>query len=201
MNEPTRELFQSAVHGDGKAVDELLERYLPGLQAFIRLRSGKLLLTKESSSDLVQSVCREILKDMGDFHYENDAHFKHWLYVAALRKISNRYEYYRAEKRNVSKEVAMESDTSAKEGSTELLHAYRSVFTPSQHLMAKEEMSKIESAFEVLPEDYREVILLARVVGLSHAEIAKKMNRNEGAVRTLLSRALARLSALLDKPE
>jgi DNA-directed RNA polymerase specialized sigma24 family protein len=43
------------------------------------------------------------------------------------------------------------------------------------------------------------VISLARIVGLSHAEIAKEMGRSEGAVRTLLSRALARLATLLDE--
>ena len=65
--------------------------------------------------------------------------------------------------------------------------------------MAREELERIESAFDRLPEEYREVITLARIAGLSRAEIAERMGRREGAVRTLLSRALARLAELLDE--
>ncbi|MBI3817071.1 MAG: sigma-70 family RNA polymerase sigma factor [Planctomycetes bacterium] len=200
MSQPTKNLVESAVHGDPAALDVLLDRYLPGLEAFIRLRSGRLLLMKESSADLVQSVCREVLSDLKTVKYENEAHFKHWLYMAALRKIANRYEYYRAEKRDVGKEARISDRTNASRESkeTQLLNAYRSVCTPSAQLMVREELARVEGAFEKLPEDYREVILLSRVIGLPHAEIAKKMERNEGAVRTLLSRALAKLSAILD---
>lgn len=55
----------------------------------------------------------------------------------------------------------------------------------------------MEQAFEDLAEDYREVILLVRVVGLPHARIAETMERAETATRTLLSRAPARLSTRL----
>lgn len=198
MTQSTRKLVESAVHGDRTAVDELLERFLPGLHAFVRLRSGRLLLAKESSSDLVQSICREVLADLKNFQYEDDAHFKHWLYVAALRKIANRYEYYRAGKRDVAKEFKPGAASGSDAGNVDLLKAYRAVCSPSQHVVAREEIARIEGAFDRLPEDYREVILLSRVVGLSHAEIAKKMERNEGAVRTLLSRALARLATMLE---
>ena len=53
------------------------------------------------------------------------------------------------------------------------------------------------TAFAQLPEDYREVITLSRVVGLSHGQIASQLGKSEGAVRVLLHRALARLSGLL----
>jgi DNA-directed RNA polymerase specialized sigma24 family protein len=42
------------------------------------------------------------------------------------------------------------------------------------------------------------VIALSRNVALSHAEIAEQIGRSEGATRTLLYRALERLSELLD---
>jgi RNA polymerase sigma factor (sigma-70 family) len=48
------------------------------------------------------------------------------------------------------------------------------------------------------PENYREVITLSRVVGLSHREIGEQIGKNEGAVRVLLHRALARLGRLMD---
>jgi RNA polymerase sigma-70 factor (ECF subfamily) len=44
-----------------------------------------------------------------------------------------------------------------------------------------------------LPDDYREVIILRNLEGLSHEEIAGRMHRNVGAVRMLWVRALAPL--------
>jgi DNA-directed RNA polymerase specialized sigma24 family protein len=43
------------------------------------------------------------------------------------------------------------------------------------------------------------VLTLSRVLGLSNAQIAVELGKSDGAVRTLLSRALVRLSALLDE--
>ena len=44
-----------------------------------------------------------------------------------------------------------------------------------------------------LPEDYREVIVLRNLEGLSHEEVAHRMGRGIGAVRMLWVRALSRL--------
>ncbi len=199
MSTSTPDLVQSASHGDGAAIETLLERYLPGLEAFVRLRQGRMLKAKESSADIVQSVCREVLQHIDRYQYRGEAQFKHWLYATALRKIANRAEYYRAQKRDAAMEVRLPSGSSSEGGDARLLACYGSFCTPSQDLMLREELQRIESAFEKLPDDYREVILLSRIVGLSHTEIAEQMERSEGAVRTLLSRALARLSGLLDR--
>jgi DNA-directed RNA polymerase specialized sigma24 family protein len=45
------------------------------------------------------------------------------------------------------------------------------------------------------------VISLAHIVGLSRAEIAERMGRTDGAVRTLLWRGLATLAELVDDRE
>ena len=45
---------------------------------------------------------------------------------------------------------------------------------------------------------YREAVTLHRLCGLSHAEIAERMNRSEGAVRNLVYRGISRLALLVD---
>jgi DNA-directed RNA polymerase specialized sigma24 family protein len=47
--------------GDQLAIEALLERHLPGLRAFVRLRAGPAVRTRESTTDVVQSACREVL--------------------------------------------------------------------------------------------------------------------------------------------
>ena len=57
---------------------------------------------------------------------------------------------------------------------------------------------RLEAAFDSLPDDYHEVILLCRIVGLSQNAAAERMGRSVDAVRNLLHRALVRLATLAD---
>jgi RNA polymerase sigma-70 factor (ECF subfamily) len=194
MIEDSVRLAERAAAGDRAALDELVVRHVDALRAFVRLRVGPELRVRESSSDLVQSVCREILQEAQRFQHPSEGAFKSWLFTTALRKIADRAEHWRALKREAGRDERLPSQ--ADDGA--LLGFYRSISTPSQHAVAAEERERIERAFEKLTEEQREVIVLARVAGLSRAEIAAQTGRSEGAVRVLLHRSLARLSDLLD---
>ncbi|MBI3818707.1 MAG: RNA polymerase sigma factor [Planctomycetes bacterium] len=199
VNEPGRELYDSAVRGNHAAVETLLIKFLPELHAFIALRCGRRLLEMESADDLVQSVCKEVLKDAGNIRYQSEAHFKHWLYTAALNKIAHRYAYYRAEKRDIERvaNVRESPDASRSHAEAGLLGVYKSICTPSQQAIARETLQQLEEAFATLTEEQKEVVLLARVIGLTHAEIAEKLGKNEASTRALLYRALAKLAGRL----
>ena len=194
MTDDSFELAERARRGDNDALRELLDRHLPGLRAYVRLHSGPLLRSKEESSDLVQTVCLEVLRNAERFEHPAESGFRRWLYVTALRKIKNRHRYYLAEKRDAVRERAIEAGSGDR-----LLDLYASFSTPSREVSAREEVERVEAAFDLLSEEHREVILLARVVGLSRAEIGERMGRSEGGVRILLYRALARLTELLDE--
>lgn len=202
MTDETRRLVTQASQGDRPAVEQLLQRYLPGLRAFIRMRAGPMIRRRESESDLAQSVCREVLEHVDKFQYGNETGFKRWLYTTALRKILHRYEYYAADKRNVLLEMPLAGNGDSSRSNEQLLaDAYRTFSTPSQNAMKREEIERVEKAFDRLKDEQREVISLAHVVGLSRAEIAEQIGKSEGAVRTMLSRALAELSELLEDPD
>lgn len=186
-------LTEAAGRGEAPAIEALIERYLPELHAFVRLRAGRLICARESSLDVVNSVCREVLAHMERFQHPSEAAFKRWLYVTALRKIKNRQAYYLAAKRDVLREVGA-PEASAEEA---LLQHYRTFSTPSQHAVAREEIERVEAAFDRLNEEQREVLTLAHMVGLSRAEIATQMGKSEEAVRALLHRALVKVSDLV----
>jgi RNA polymerase sigma-70 factor (ECF subfamily) len=193
-----RTLVDSASRGDAAAVEELLTRYLPGLDAFVRLRAGPLLRARESSSDLVQSVCREVLAHVDRFQYRSEGLFKQWLFTTAARKIADRCDHVQAQRRDVRREVALDA-AAASSAAGSFADACRSLVTPSRELIGREELVATERALLELDDDHREVILLARVVGLSAREIGEQMNRSESAVRSLLHRALAELSARVER--
>jgi RNA polymerase sigma-70 factor (subfamily 1) len=174
------------------SVETLLMRHLPRLRVFVRLRVDAALRQRESSSDLVQSVCREVLEHAGTFTYDGEERFRAWLFTAALNKIRERKRSLATDKRDVDREVVLD-------GSRELADARMALQSPSEFAVAGELAQHMELAFDQLSEDHREVITLARVVGLSHAEIAQHMHRGEGAVRMLLSRALVAYVAAMDR--
>ncbi len=188
--------------GDDPAdVASLLERHLPVLQAFVRMRAGKRLLQHESSADLAQSICRELLVHSDRFRHRGESEFRRWLYTTASRKIANRHRFYRQQRRDVARAVAPAAASDVESADPRFLEAYRKVSSPSGKMIAAEEMARLENALSTLSEDRREVILLSRMAGLSHREIARHMERSEVACRLLLHRALAELSELLEETE
>ena len=63
--------------------------------------------------------------------------------------------------------------------------------------MRQEEIDRLEQACEQLPEDYRRVLTLTRIAGLSHEEAGREMGRTAGASRKLLNRAIVQLTGIL----
>lgn len=81
----------------------------------------------------------------------------------------------------------------------DLLDAYATLSTPSLLLARKEGEAAFEAAFDELSAEHREIITLARLVGLSHAEIASQLGKTEEACRQLLRRALIKLEIALER--
>ena len=185
------DLVRRASQGDGVAVGDLLERHLPDLRVYVDLRTGARLRARESSADIVQSVCREVLEDMDDFDYRGEGAFRNWLFQLAFRKIIDKDRYHRAKRRDVEREeIAADSGTGAE--------PFVDALSPSRVLMGQELEAELVHAFERLPEEHREAILLTRIVGLSHEEAAKEMKRSVGSVRMLVYRGIARLGLALE---
>ncbi len=193
MDTDLDELTAAAARGDHGALETLLEKHLPALRAYIRVRAGSIVRQRESCSDLVQSVCREVLEHADRFQHPSESAFRRWLFTTALRKIIDRRAYHVSEKRDPDREQRP-ADEAAHQA---LLEAYGSFCTPSNGAVVQEEYARIEVAMDQLTEEQREVVTLAHLVGLSRAEIAEHLGKSEGAVRTILYRALARLAVLL----
>lgn len=186
-------LVQRAAAGDRDAVAELLTGHLDELQAFVRGRMGAQLLRRESSADIVQSICREVLEKSDRFQFPEEHAFRRWLYAMAERKLGHRYEYYAAARRATGKEATLPS--SVQLGA---LGIDAGGSTPSRQVMAREEMARVEAAFRALPAHYRDVIVQARVLGKSREEMARAAGKNPAAIGNLLFRALAALAEQLE---
>src|SRR5262249_25496731 len=74
---------------------------------------------------------------------------------------------------------------------------YASVLTPSRAAIGREDVARLERAFESLSERQREVLTLTRLLGPSPKAVAERLGPSELATRSLLHRALVKLSTLL----
>jgi len=197
MSGPTNEEFHESVvaarAGNSTAFGNLFGRHLPALQAFVRVKAGPGVLRKETPDDLVQSVCREVIEDLDQFEYRGEDAFRAWLFLKASRKIVDRHRFHNREKRSVKREQSLASgdDDAQMEG---LLTCYATFCTPSRVVSARQEVARIESVLEKLPDEQREAVSLSRMMGLPYPEIATVMERSEASVRGLVARGLARLA-------
>jgi RNA polymerase sigma-70 factor (ECF subfamily) len=198
-SENSSELAQRAAAGDRAAVDALIERHLPELRAFVRLRAGDALRRRESTSDLVQSTCREVLTHLERFQFPDESAFRRWLFVTAQRKIADRADHYAAQKRAAAREERLASEAGVQD--EQLANCYRRFSSPSRRALVRDEIEQLERAFDALTEEQREIVTLAHVVGLSRAQIAEQVGKSENAVRIVLHRALARLAEIVNADE
>ena len=65
--------------------------------------------------------------------------------------------------------------------------------SPSNQASRREQAVLLADALGQLPSDYREVIILSHLEGLSFPEVAQRMGRSVNSVKNLWARALARL--------
>ena len=192
-------LVARAQEGDREALEALLQRHLPGLEAFVRLRVGRAFGRREGASDVVQSACKDVILGVEGFRYGGPTGFRKWIYAIAARKVADKFAFHNAQCRDVGREATYGApfDGASQEASTLIAQLSGAFATPSQEFLGAEMLERLESALEKLEPDERDVVLLSRVAGLSRTEVAEEMGRTEGSVRNLLHRTLVKLSALI----
>src|SRR5262249_21366187 len=155
-------LVRAAAQGDAGALNALFERHLPDLLAYVRVRSGPRLRALESSFDLVQSTCREVLQDFSSLQADDEVGFRRWLFTAAERKIRDRVRFHGRERREAARVGPLPSDRPLTEADC-LLRAYEGIVSPSARAELREDWEAIEKALGKLPKEDREVIVLAHL--------------------------------------
>jgi RNA polymerase sigma-70 factor, ECF subfamily len=196
MSQPPSELSQllSAFRaGDRAAGDTLLRRFEPWLRLLARVQIESQFRAKFDASDVVQQTLLEAVLAFPQFRGATEGELVAWLRQVLAHTLAHEIRRYRGtQKRELHREVPLDqqlTQTSRRLG--DVLPAPGT--SPSQVLVKRERQVLLAQALERLPEDYREVILLRNLEGLSHDEVARRMGRNAGAVRMLWVRALARL--------
>jgi RNA polymerase sigma-70 factor (ECF subfamily) len=190
------QLLAQARAGDRAALQVLLERYRPLLVLLVRSRCAGRLQRRLDGSDVVQETLLQAAQHIGDFEGDGAEQWQAWLLRIAEREIIRQMrQHLGAQKRAAGREQPLNGSSS--QGQSRLEQWLHTHSTPSAAAIRNERAAELAQALDELGADYREVLVLRHLEGLSFAEVAERMQRTAGAVRVLWTRALKKLRELL----
>lgn len=193
MESPTStfRLLERVKAGDDQALSAAFEK--------CRRRLGVLIYFKLSSrerafnevDDLVQETLLRGFRAIGRFSYESPGCLLKWLSSIADHVIVDRVRY-RNRGCRAGEEVRFRSD------SNPLGPEPTDTRTPSRQFAQQQAVEQLLALLQELPEDYRQAILMARIEGMSTAEMADRLGKSREAVALLVFRAVKRFGAICD---
>ena len=198
-SQKTQQLVTLAKAGNDDALDRLCRVYGERVRRIIRLRMSRELRVKLDSMDLVQDALLNAFRGLGDFTYENEGDFLRWLSRIAQNALGHHVEKLHADKRDIRREVRLDECKPTTGGRLAGTPGPINFTTPSVIMARKEDLDKLEKAIDELKPEHKEVIVLAKVEGLSYKEIGQRLTKSTDAVGMLLSRAMVALTIAYGK--
>jgi RNA polymerase sigma-70 factor, ECF subfamily len=192
-------LLKKARGGDPAALGCLLELYRNYLRIMARTQIDIGLRVRLDPSDLVQETLLEAHRDFAQFAGATEKDLLAWLRRILVRNLADQVKRHKAGVRNWQRQESLERLLDQSSQAVEEALA-QGISTPSAQAVQREQAVLLANALERLSPDYREVIVLRHLERRKFDDIAKRMGRSPGAVRTLWTRALEKLSKLVENP-
>ena len=182
------------MHGDNTA--DQLEQYRQYLALLARLQLDPRLAAKVDVSGVVQQTLLEAHQSRREFDQGTGSHLAAWLRQILAHNLADEVRKFQAAARDIARERSLNA---AIEASSSRLNSWLAAeqSTPSQQVMAQEQLLALAAALAQLPDDQRLAIELHHLRELPLAEVAGQMQRSKGAVAALLFRGVKRLRELM----
>jgi RNA polymerase sigma-70 factor (ECF subfamily) len=171
------DLVRAAQGGDTVAFGALYDRYVDIVFRYVLFRVGD----RELAEDVTSETFLRALRRITSVSYQG-RDVGAWFVTIA---------------RNLVLDHVKSSRFRLEVATPEIRDSERLEAGPEQQVMSKVTREAVLACVDQLGDDQRECIVLRFLQGLSVAETAKVMNRNEGAVKALQHRAVRRLGQLL----
>lgn len=197
MAEDPEGLLRQAKAGDEATLGRLLELYRRYLSLLARVQIGRRLQGKVDASDIVQETFLEAHRSFPRFRGGTEAEFIGWLrQILAMNLADLLRRYFATQGRDVrlEREIQDALDQSSVLLDRGLASPHSS---PSQQAVRREQGVLLADALDKLPPDYREVLVLRHLEGLSFPEVAGRMGRSQDSVEKLWMRGLAKLKQVM----
>lgn len=186
----TFDLIRRIEAGDQEAFSPLFLRYRRRLSVIVYYKLGPGLSPFVSVRDILQDTCLRAFRDFRQFRYSGPGSFLRWLSRIADHVVVDQARYANRDKRRHGAQLRFKS-----EGNPNGPEPVDSR-SPDRDLDEREGIRELVRDLDRLPEDYRRVLVLVKIHGLSIAEVAEQIGRSPNAVSILLSRAVGRFREL-----
>lgn len=172
--------------GDINAFEVLVSEYEKNVYNLALRMTGN----EEDAADMSQEAFIKAYNALGNFR--GDSKFSVWLY----RIVTNVcLDFLRKRSRRPTVSLSMEGD----DGEDLQFDIPDETQSPEHLLEQRMTKQAVEQGLEQLPEDYRQILLLREIQGLSYDEISLSLGIEVGTVKSRIFRARKRLCAFLLK--
>lgn len=187
------ELLDGARHGEADVFGDLLQVYRNYLTILASTQLDRRLRRRMNPSDLVQETMLAAHRDFEKFRGNSEREFLAWLRQILINCLHHAIEtHVKAKMRDIRREISIEQVNNALDRTAVNLGQVLADGGPSPSAPARqrERVVALSDQLARLRPQYRDVIVLRNLQGLSFEEIADRMDRKPGAVRMLWLRAI-----------
>jgi RNA polymerase sigma factor (sigma-70 family) len=182
-------LLEKARAGDDAALSSAFEQHRRRLAVLIHFKLGG--RDFAAAEDVVQETCLRAFRALDRFEYQSPGSFLRWLSSIADHVIVDRARYLGRARRD-GDEVPFRSE------SNPLGLDPVDSRTPSRLFAEDEALQRLLARLAGLPDQYRDAILMAKVEGLTTAEMAERLGKSRDEVAQLVFRAVRRFRTLYE---
>ena len=194
MDSPTSSfgLLERIKEGDRAAFELLFEKHRRRLAILIYYKLDSQRRRTTDVDDILQETLLRAFRSIDTFQYRTPGSFLSWLSRIAEHVLVDTARFEGRQRRNGGEMVRFRSESNPAGPEPADSH------TPSRVLAEEEGYASLLARLDRLPEQYREVIVLAKVEGLSTVEIAERLGKSREATALLLHRAVVRFRSILE---
>lgn len=181
-----QELIRRCLTGDDEAWGTLYERFYNYIFHLVKGKNYR--FTLEDTQDITHEVFMDLVKGLP--HFQKKSVLKTYIYTLTLNRVRQHHRRYLTIKRGGQVEKMSLDEI-------EIDVADPRVASPEEEVVSRDELEKVRSGMNGLPDDLRNVLELRYQNGLKYREIANHLGIPEGSVGALLQKALLELKDLL----
>jgi RNA polymerase sigma-70 factor (ECF subfamily) len=192
-------LLDRARAGDNSSLGGLLESYRAYLTVLAGVQIGRRLQGKVDAADVVQEAFLGAARDFGQFRGTSEAEFIGWLRQVLASVLANLVRHYQGTQRRdirLERRLNVELDQSSQALDR---GPAASQSSPSHQAVRREQAVLLADALARLPENWRDLLILRHLEGLTFPEVARRMGRTVDSVKKQWPKALAQLRNMLEE--
>jgi len=182
--EQEAQIVRRVLQGDVNAFERLVTEYEKAVYAIAQRMTGN----AEDAADMTQETFIKAYNSLQSFR--GDSKFSVWLYRIASNVC---LDFLRSRSRKPTVSLSVEDDE-GEEGQLDIADE-----SQSPELLMERGLTRdaVRRGLDTLPPDYRQILLLREIQGLSYDEIAAVLEIEVGTVKSRIFRARKRLCAFL----